>query len=185
MAIPDGLAARLVAGDVGVVRELYKTYGRLMFAVAYRVLDNRILAEEATQEAFLQAWRARSSFDVSRDVRPWLCTIAHRAAIDVRRREARQFHIDLDAASHRDEMVSHPDFDAAWATWRVREAVDELPDDERTVVRLQHFEGHSLPEIASGLGVPLGTVKSRTHRAHRRLAAALSGLRREVVTADE
>ena len=67
--------------------------------------------------------------------------------------------------------------DQGYDAWAVRQAIDELPDDERAVVRLQHVEGLSHVEIADQLGVPVGTVKSRSFRAHRRLAAALGHLR--------
>ena len=65
------LAARLRAGDADVARELYREYGRLVFAVAHRVLGNRALAEDATQQAFLQAWTARATVDPARGLRPW------------------------------------------------------------------------------------------------------------------
>lgn len=57
--------------------------------------------------------------------------------------------------------------------WQVRAAVDALAEEESTVVRMQHFEGYSLEEIGARLGIPVGTVKSRAHRAHRHIAAAL------------
>jgi RNA polymerase sigma-70 factor (ECF subfamily) len=67
--------------------------------------------------------------------------------------------------------------DRGYDAWAVRQAIDELPDDERAVVQLQHVEGLSHVEIADQLGVPVGTVKSRSFRAHRRLASALGHLR--------
>jgi RNA polymerase sigma-70 factor (ECF subfamily) len=171
-----GLAARLRAGDPTVARDLYREYGRLVFAVAHRVLDNRALAEDATQQAFLQAWTARATVDPSRGLRPWLCTIAQRAAIDLLRRETRHRHAELV-----EERSGGAEPHDVWEVWRVREAVEALAEDERVVVRMQHFEGYALQEIADRLGVPLGTVKSRAHRAHRRIAAALE--EREEVTA--
>jgi RNA polymerase sigma-70 factor (ECF subfamily) len=162
------LAIRLRAGDAAVASELYRAFGRLVFAVAHKVLGNRTLAEDATQQAFLQAWRSRATVDPARGLRPWLCTIAQRAAIDIHRREARHSHEEIDL-----ERTVEPSYEEVWEVWRVREAVEALPEDERTVVRMQHFEDRSLPEIAERLGVPLGTVKSRSHRAHQRLAAAL------------
>jgi hypothetical protein len=67
--------------------------------------------------------------------------------------------------------------DQGYDAWAVRQAIDDLPEDERAVVRLQHVEGLSHVEIAEQLAVPVGTVKSRSFRAHRRLAAALGHLR--------
>ena len=71
----------------------------------------------------------------------------------------------------------------AWQAWDVRQALDVLGDGEREVVRLSHLEGLSLPETAERLGIPVGTVKSRSHRAYRRLGEELRHLRSERVPA--
>ena len=84
------IAEQFRAGNPDAVREVYREYGRLVYAVSFKVLGNRALAEEATQQAFLQAWRAASSFDAGKELGPWLATIARRAAIDVHRRESRR-----------------------------------------------------------------------------------------------
>ena len=65
-------------------------------------------------------------------------------------------------------------FERTWEAWEVRTALAELPPDEREVVRLSHFVGMTHGEIAEHVGVPIGTVKSRSNRAHRRLAALLA-----------
>src|ERR1700733_4193530 len=88
-AEPD-LAAKFAAGDPDSVRVVYQRYARLVYAVAFKLLGERGLAEEATQQTFLSAWRAAASFDVSRELGPWLATIARRAAIDIHRREVRR-----------------------------------------------------------------------------------------------
>ena len=67
--------------------------------------------------------------------------------------------------------------EATWEAWQVRLALEQLPDDERQVVRLSWFDGLAHPEIADKLGVPVGTVKSRSYRAHRRLADLLAHVR--------
>jgi RNA polymerase sigma-70 factor (ECF subfamily) len=170
------------AGEPDGVRAVYREYGRLVFAVTLRVLADRGLAEEATQQTFVQAWKAAGSFDPGRELGPWLATIARRAAIDVHRREARRTHGSLDDVAPGDSsMVSlPPSAEQVYDVWEVRRAVDELPEDEREVVRLQHFDGLTHVEIAERLGLPVGTVKSRSFRAHKRLAAGLGHLR-EVV----
>ncbi|MEO7397986.1 MAG: RNA polymerase sigma factor [Ilumatobacteraceae bacterium] len=169
------------AGDPQAVGEVYATFGRLVFAVANRILGNRSLAEEATQQTFVNAWRASASFDVDRDLGPWLATIARRAAIDIHRREARRRVTPLDDASPADSslIALPPSVDQMYHVWQVREAIDALGADEREVVRLQHLEQLTHAEIAVRLAVPLGTVKSRSHRAHRLLAARLGHLRQE------
>jgi RNA polymerase sigma-70 factor (ECF subfamily) len=174
---PDAAAFR--AGDPAAVRAVYRAYSGLVFGVAYRILGDRTLAEDATQQAFLQAWRAAGTFETSREFGPWLATIARRAAIDVHRRETRRAHAPLDEvpAAH-PAMVTLPEAaGSAYDAWEVRQALAELPADERDVVRLQHLDGLTQSEISERLGVPLGTVKSRSARAYRRLAARLGHLR--------
>lgn len=70
-----------------------------------------------------------------------------------------------------------PSAETVWETWQVRTAIDSLPPDEREVVRLQHIEGHAQSGIAERLGLAIGTVKSRSYRAHQHLAARLQHLR--------
>ncbi|MGH9135228.1 MAG: RNA polymerase sigma factor [Ilumatobacteraceae bacterium] len=166
-------------GDPDAVRGVYREYGRLVFAVARNMLASRELAEEATQQTFVKAWQAASNFDATRALGPWLTTIARRTCIDLHRREARRSATNLDdvSAAHPSLVTAEPDIAERYDAWAVRQAIDELPDDERTVVRLQHVEGLSHSEVADQLGVPIGTVKSRSFRAHRRLAAALGHLR--------
>jgi RNA polymerase sigma-70 factor (ECF subfamily) len=166
-------------GEGDAVRALYREYGRLAFSVALRTLGHRDLAEEATQQTFVQAWRAADRLDPGRDPGPWLATIARRAAIDIFRREQRRATETLSDLAPDDPAVTTlpPDIDRWHDRWQVRRAIDELVEDEREVVRLQHLEGLTHAEIAERLGVPVGTVKSRSHRAHRRLAASLAHLR--------
>jgi RNA polymerase sigma-70 factor (ECF subfamily) len=160
---------------------VYREYGRLVYAVALRTLQQRELAEEAAQQAFVQAWRAAPNFDVTRPLGPWLATIARRVAIDIQRREARRVASALDDVppGHGALVTMPPSVDSVHDAWAVREAVDALPAEEHEVVRLQHLEGYTHGEIAERLGVPVGTVKSRSFRAHKRLAARLGHLRGE------
>jgi RNA polymerase sigma-70 factor (ECF subfamily) len=165
------------AGDQAAVRTVFQAYGRLVFTVALRVLGDRGLAEDATQQTFVQAWRAAAAFDPGRELGPWLATIARRAAIDVQRREAIRAPRPVADMTARDAPSAAETAERAYEAWAVRQAVDELPGDERDVVRLQHLEGKSHTEIAEQLGIPIGTVKSRSNRAHRRLASRLGYLR--------
>ena len=167
--------------DVDAVREMYRAYGHLVYAVAHRVLGRHELAEEAAQQTFVQAWQAADRMDVDRDPAPWLATIARRAAIDIYRREARRPTQSLSGVPTDDRslVTLPPDVDALETVWQVRRAIETLPAEEASVVRLQHLDGMSHTEIAGRLGVALGTVKSRSHRAHRKLASLLGHLRSE------
>lgn len=176
--VDNPVRERFRDGDPDAVRTVYRAYGSLVYAVAFRVLRDRGLCEEATQQTFLRAWQAAAGFDASRYLGPWLATIARRVAIDLYRRETNRAAGSLDsAAPDEPALVTEFETDALLEMWEVRRALSELPAEQREVVRLQHFEGLAHEEIAARLGVPVGTVKSRSHRAHRRLAIELGHLR--------
>lgn len=171
------LAARFASGDPDTVRVLYQTHGRLVFAVAYKVLGDGALAEEATQQTFIKAWRSADKYDPTRPLAAWLSTVARNVAIDLYRRERRQrSHANLDAAKL-DLVTLPPSVEQISAVIEVRSALDELPDADRELIRLQHYDELTHAEIADHLAIPLGTVKSRSFRAHRRLAGLLAPFR--------
>ncbi len=171
-----GLEARFVTGDPDAVRELFQRYGALVYSVAYKVLGDNALAEDATQQAFVQAWRAAATFDPARAVGPWLAAIARRTAIDVYRTERRhRHHEDLEDGDG--PSIPPPSADQLSEVWEVRKALDNLSDSDRDLIRLQHYGELTHAEIAERLDIPLGTVKSRSHRAHRKLAGLLGHLR--------
>lgn len=172
------LMERFARGDHEAVGTLYRRYGRPVFAIALRSLGDRSLAEEVVQQTFVKAWRASGRFDPELDPAPWLYSIARRVAIDVYRRERRH------RERRREEIdiaVLPPSFEGLWEIWEVRAAIDELPEDERAVIQATFYRQLTHAEAASELGIPVGTVKSRSHRAFRRLAGLLDHL--EVETA--
>jgi RNA polymerase sigma factor (sigma-70 family) len=175
-----GLAARFASGDPGAIRVVYQTHGRLVFSVAYKVLGDVGLAEDATQQTFVQAWRASATYDPSRALGAWLTTIARRAAIDVYRRERRHRHLESIDSSDAALVTLPPSAEQIHDVLEVRQALEELPDQDREMIRLQHYDELTHTEIASQLDIPLGTVKSRSFRAHRRLAGLLRHLRSEL-----
>lgn len=182
MPVDAALLESFRRGDDEAVRHLYATYHRLVFAIALRVLRDRSHAEDAMQQTFVQAWRAASTFEVGRDPAPWLATIARRVAIDAQRRQARRPTEPLDSAPTGDPslITLPPSIEQAWEAWQVRAALERLGEAEREIVRLQHLEGFTHSEIAEHLGLPLGTVKSRSFRAHRELADILRHLREPI-----
>lgn len=135
------------------------------------VLRNRELADEATQETFMRAWRSASQFDPERSMAPWLMTISRRTALDVLRRENRPTRGGHEP--EQDVVINLPGIERAWETWEIRAALEQLPDEEREVVFLAHFHGLTHQQISEHTGVPVGTVKSRSFRAHKRLASLL------------
>jgi RNA polymerase sigma-70 factor, ECF subfamily len=165
------LVAGFAAGDEHAVRAVYERYAGPILTVAMSTLGKRDLAEEVVQATLLKAWRAAGSFDATRPLSPWLYAIARRVAVDVYRRERRAA---VPTEAEDDDVAVVPlSFERTWEAWEVRQAIATLPAEEREVVRLAHFVGMSHREVAEHLDVPLGTVKSRSARAHRRLAALL------------
>ena len=181
VALDDAdLASWFASGDADSVRVVYQTYGRLVYSIAYKVLGDAGLAEDATQQTFVQAWRAAASYDPSRALGAWLTTIAKRVAIDVHRRERRHRNLDnVDTSDSSTLVTLPPSAEQIHDVAAVRRALDELPTTDRDLIRMQHFDELTHAEIAEELEIPLGTVKSRTFRAHKRLAGLLSHLRAE------
>jgi RNA polymerase sigma-70 factor (ECF subfamily) len=163
--------------DESAVREIYRRYGGVVFGIAMKILRDRGHAEDAAQQAFVKAWRAADRVDPSRDIGPWLYTITRRVAIDVYRRERRHGAVELD---DRELAVLPPSIEGAWEEWQVRLAVESLPKDESDILKHVYFLGYTQEETAERLDIPVGTVKSRSHRAHRRLAKSLSHLQEEI-----
>lgn len=171
--LPPPLLEAFRRGEDSGVRAVYERFSGPVYAVAVSVLGDRELAADAVQEVFVRAWRAADRYDPGQELAPWLFTIARRVAIDLWRSRRRTPVRPLD-----DDAVVQlpPDLAAMWEAHQVRSAVDRLPPEEREIVGLSHFGQLSHAEIAARLGVPLGTVKSRSYRAHRRLAEWLRPL---------
>ena len=175
---PSVLAA-FVRREPSAVRAFYREYGRTVYAASpSRPRPSR--SGRGGDAADVRAGVAGGRrFDVTRNPAPWLAVIARRVAIDVYRREGRQRITSFAriADDGRAVVSPPPDLGTVEAVWHVRRAIDALPVEEATIVRLQHLDGMSHTQIAEKLGIALGTVKSRSHRAHRKLAARLGHLR--------
>jgi RNA polymerase sigma-70 factor (ECF subfamily) len=173
----DSLSARFARREPGSIDEAYLLYGARLYATAHRLLGDQERASEAVQEAFLRAWQKAHTYDDERPLGPWLQAICRRTAIDAFRRHRRDPGPVDDASLGRRTAPVPDGLEDIELMWEVRAALDRLPDGEREVMRLAHLRGLTYPEIADLLDLPVGTVKSRTHRAHRRLAADLGHLR--------
>lgn len=173
MAATDVLE-RFRAGDAEAVRVLYREHAGAVMTVAVSIVRDRELAADVVQQTFVKAWRSAASFHGDREFAPWLYAIARNTAIDALRAEAKPTR-----GGHEPEVDVHVDgtsLEQVWEGYQIRHAVDALPPDERDVVRRSHLLGQTHDQIATELGVPIGTVKSRSNRAHRRLATALAHL---------
>ena len=174
---------RFRSGDPDAIREIYRTFGGPVMTVARSIVGDRELAADVVQQTFVKAWRAADQFEGDRELAPWLYSIARRTAIDALRAERKPTRGDH--APETDVGVQPDTFERTWERFEVRRAIDELPPDEREVVRRSHLLGETHQQIADLLGVPIGTVKSRSGRAHKRLARALAHLRANQDTPDD
>jgi RNA polymerase sigma-70 factor (ECF subfamily) len=167
------IVRRLVDGDPSALEEAYRAHSARCRAVAFRAVGDDTLAQDAVQEAFLSLWRRRTGLVVrSAGIGPWLIVVTRNAALNLARTGARR--TAREAAGAFDDATDPTELALAniQATG-VREAVLDLPDDQRTVIALAYFKGKTLSEIAGTTGAPLGTVKRRAQLALARLARAL------------
>jgi len=155
------------------LRELYRRYAGELFGFAASALGDREQAEEVVQDVFAQLWRHAGEYDQRRaSVRTWLYAIARNRIVDAHRRAAArprqaQEH-SLDSAAEMDAAL-----DQAVLRWQVTAALAQLSPAHREVIRLAHYGGLTMREISDRIGIPLGTVKSRTSYALRSLRLIL------------
>jgi RNA polymerase sigma-70 factor (ECF subfamily) len=160
--------------DAALLRALHEEHGEALHAYAQRLCQgDRQRAEDLVQETLLRAWRHPSSMDPSQgSVRAWLFTTARNLAIDAwRRRSARIAEVVTDQLP--EPVPEFDEADRAVEAWTVTEALNRLTPAHREVLMACFYQGHSVAEAAARLGIPPGTVKSRTHYALRALRLAL------------
>jgi RNA polymerase sigma-70 factor (ECF subfamily) len=154
-------------------RRLYRTFGDELYGFVFSRLRDRELAEEVVQEIFTRVWRNADGFDARRgSVRTWLFSIARNAVVDCERHRSRRPPLARYEPVERDEAVGEP-IEQALLRWQLQSAFARLTPEHREVLRLGHFGGLSVKEIAEVTGLPPGTVKSRTYYALQALRLAL------------
>jgi len=170
----DDLLRRIAARDGAAFETLYRRYARPVYALALRRLGEREGAEEAVQETFAAVWRSARSFRPERGAASsWLYAIARNAVVDRFRSRPEPTAEPPDTVA--EQLGPDERAEAGWLAWRVHRAVGELPAREREVLELAYWKGLSQSEVASRLGIPLGTVKTRTRAALAHLAGLLEG----------
>ncbi len=172
----EALVALVARGDETALAELYDRVGRVAYGLAFRVLRDDRLAEDAVQEAFLAVWRTAPRFTAERaKASTWILTLVHRRAVDLVRREERRRAEPLDD-ERRDAATTESAEAAAWLGFerdRIQEALKLLPDAQREAIELAYYGGFSQSELAERLGQPLGTIKSRMFAGLARLRELL------------
>lgn len=161
---------------------LYQKYSSRVFSLLCRILEDNSIAEEVLQDTFYRLWTRVELFDATKgSLLSWLFTIARNIALDFKRKESRRgnLYVSLEgeqsgssqsALLHQMALAGNDDNN----TEAVREAMKQLPDEQRKVIELAYWEGLTQEELAVRLGQPLGTVKTRTRLAFKKLREKLS-----------
>jgi len=174
------LLARVAERDEAAIEALYQRYGGACYALARRILDDAQLAEDVVQQVFLAMWQG-SGYDPRRGaVSTWLLSVTHHKAVDAVRKEGnRRRRLASEQALLETAATGPGPHDETWSRLRAqhtRDALRELPAEQREVLLLAYYGGYTQREIADLTGLPLGTVKSRTLTAMRRLREHLGGV---------
>jgi RNA polymerase sigma factor (sigma-70 family) len=171
----EALVALVARSDESALAELYDRVGGTAYGLAFRVLRDEALAEDAVQEAFLAVWRSADAYKRER-AKPstWILTVVHRRAVDLVRREERRRGEPLEAAPEPTSAPADEDVTLHARRAAVQAALTELSDDQRQALELAYYGGLTQSELAERLGVPLGTVKSRMFAGLGRLRELLA-----------
>lgn len=175
----EQLLKEYLDGKTASFELLARRHASELFQFTIRFTGNSVAAEDVVQETLLQMHKSAASFDPTRRFKPWLFTIAANKARDYLRRRNRRRELPFDAqmdnedeSSRRfvdllagDQPIAGGDMELEDKRRLVRAAVDVLPDKLREVLILAYFHRLAYKDIASALGIPLGTVKSRLHAA--------------------
>lgn len=181
MTEPDdpGLLERARNGDPAAFDQIVDLYERRVFAVAMRIVRNHDDARDVTQEVFVTALRAIKGFRGDAQLSTWFHRVTVNASLDLVRKRKRREHSSVDELA--DQPAGEPGPEAeAIAAVRAREvhrALGSLPPDQRALIVLHDLQDLDYAACAEALGIPLGTVKSRLHRARLALARQLGHLR--------
>jgi len=170
----DDLLTSIARGDSSAFESVYDQTASMVYGLTLRILRSPALAEEVTQEVYLQIWRQADRFDANRaPARAWIATLAHRRAVDaVRRiqsaRDREQGLIGEPAAPDASERAIEHEESA-----RLTKALGRLSDLQRQVIELAYFGGLTQNQVAERLGAPLGTVKTRMRDGLQRLRSVM------------
>ena len=163
----EELARGFVAGDRRCLEEAYRLWSPLVHTLAHRELGRVADAEDVTQQVFVSAWRSRADYSPARgSLAGWLVGITRHRLVDHHRRQQRQLRLatTLESEAATGPPAGPPPERDLERLVLVAE-ISQLPDPRGTILRMAFWDGYTYAQIAEGLGLPLGTVKSHARRA--------------------
>ena len=174
------LIHRIAQLDKGALEALYGRYATPVYSLAMFMLRHEALAEEATQEIFLNIWLKASSFKADRgEPRPWIMSVAHHKVVDLIRSRRRTLTMTNPADYETLDLLpanqtsTEEQVEQNLERERILKAMSELPEAQREVIMLAYFEGYSQSEMAKKLTQPLGTIKTRVRLGMQKLRTIL------------
>jgi len=171
----EALVEAVARADDDALGELYDRFGKVAYGLAFRILQDAALAEDAVQEAFLQIWRSAGSYEPERaKASTWLLTFVHRRAVDLVRREERRRTLPAEPAPEPANAAPEETVVARSRGEIVRAALGRLPTEQREAIELAYYGGLTQSELAQRLDQPLGTIKSRMFTGLQRLRVLLA-----------
>ena len=171
------LIDRYLGGDVDAFNELMDAHEDRVFAICYRMMQDRDAALDATQDTFLTVFRKADRYKAQAAFSTWLYRVAVNTCYDHLRRQKRKRAEPLPETHDPPDLSAGDQFDAIDVRPDIEDALRRLPDEYRATVVLVDLQGMSLEQASDTLDVPTGTVKSRLFRARRQLAEILGNLR--------
>lgn len=177
----DQLVLRIAAGEAAALEALYDRYVRQCFGLALRIVSEPALAEEVVQEVFLKLWTSPNSYSAQKGAFvSWLLSLVHHRCVDqLRKRSRTEVALDNDEPTSILNTAADPQPDPGEQVWVmeqqrvVRQALTQIPENQRLVLELAYFGGMSQSQIAEKLSQPLGTVKTRMRMGLQNLRALL------------
>lgn len=171
-ALDANLVAQIASGDVQAAAKLFDRHAPLAFNLAARILRDKAEAEEVVQELFVRIWQNAAQFDPARgEVKVWLVQMARSMAIDRLRSHTSRSKREEGYAA--ETVERNPSTSENEQGRLVKQALFELPEDERNILTAAYFEGYTQAELAERFGLPLGTVKSKVRQGMQKMRKRL------------
>lgn len=167
------LIERACTGDESACQTLLNIYKGRIFSYVYRMVRNYHDAEDITFDTFIKCFKNLEKFDISKRFTTWLFTIAHNTTLDFFRKNKQEYEYFDETHAAPDDLVE--EFERKKKLERIEQGIAQLPPIDRELVILFHREEHTYEEISEILDLPVTTIKTRLHRARKKLAVLVQG----------